>query len=369
MQYPIPFGLNVDFIKNEYNALVQLLATDQSLDRAKRAESQRRVGILQEIIAILEQFLTTAKDVGNCRLELQAPTLDPEFAQLLEEELIRLDGISRSLEKMLESVLFPPDARTSKPCFVEIRAGTGGQEASIFANDLLKMYTAFALLKGWDASMHSISHTDLGGVREAILYVKGKSAYGDLKFESGVHRVQRVPITESAGRIHTSTVTVAVLPEADEVDIVINPGDLRIDTCRASGAGGQHVNTTDSAVRITHLPTGLVVTCQDERSQIKNKTKALKELRSRLLEAEIQKAEAERSSERKSKIGSGDRAEKIRTYNYPQNRVTDHRIELTLKKLDIIMAGNLGEIIEVLQTEASKNRKVGPELSFLFNDK
>jgi len=363
----INFGLDFDFLKSEYNNLVQALSFEQGLDRNKRAESQKRVAILQEIISIMENLSGLTKEINSYQEELDLEsTSDFEYRNMLVEEISKLKNKIKILEKDLEDILFPLDPRNNKPCFLEIRAGAGGQEASIFANDLLKTYTAYALRKGWDATLHSISNTDLGGVREAILYVKGKQAYGELKFESGVHRVQRVPVTEGAGRIHTSTITVAVLPEADEIDVVINPNDLRVDVFRSTGAGGQHVNTTDSAVRITHIPTGVVVTCQDERSQIKNRAKAMKELRSRILEAQIQKADAERSSERKSKIGSGDRAEKIRTYNYPQNRITDHRIDLTLKKLDIIMAGDLSEIIETLQEEDNKNRQINPELSFLF---
>lgn len=367
MLFQVPFGLDFDFLRSEYNDLVLLLSSEQGLDRNKRAESQKRVAIIHEVIVLLENMSTITEEQEQYKNEIdEGKDLDQEYLDLLEDEINKLKDKFDSCRKTLANLLFPADQRDNKPCFIEIRAGAGGQEASIFANDLLKAYSAYALRKNWETSIYSLSSTDLGGVREVVLYVKGKRAFGELKFESGVHRVQRVPITDGAGRVHTSTITVAILSEADEIDVVINNNDLRVDVFRSSGAGGQHVNTTDSAVRITHLPTGVVVTCQDERSQIKNRAKAMKELRSRILAAQIEKAEAERSSERKNKIGSGDRAEKIRTYNYPQNRVTDHRIELTLKKLDIIMAGDLSEIIDALLVEDAKTRSVGQDLLFLF---
>ena len=256
--------------------------------------------------------------------------------------------------------MFPPNPYDKKDVFLEIRAGAGGKEAALFAADLLKMYSNYALSKGWQAQVASLSETDLGGIKEVVLNITGRDVYGFLKYESGVHRVQRVPETESSGRIHTSTATVAVLPEADEVDVTISPDQLRIDVYRASGAGGQHVNTTDSAVRITHLPSGLVVTCQDERSQHKNKTKAMKMLSSRLLTAHQEKQDSEMSEHRKELVGWGMRAEKVRTYNYPQNRVTDHQVELTLKKLDIIMTGDLEEIISALRENDQKERRKRP---------
>lgn len=363
------FGLNPDFIQSQYDELVKIISSDQNLDRNKRADIQKKVSVLQDILAILTRREELETEKVQYLEELSTLKDGDEFGELIKDEIKQVEEKMVEKEKELEEILFPPDTRFSRPCFVEIRAGAGGQEASIFANDLMKTYMAYAVSKNWQATVHSINTTDVGGVREVILYIKGKQAYGNLKFESGVHRVQRVPVTEAAGRIHTSTITVAVLPEADEVDVVISPNDIRVDTFRASGAGGQHVNTTDSAIRITHIPSGLVVSCQDERSQNKNKAKAMKELRSRMLESEIRKADAERSSERKSKIGSGDRAEKIRTYNYPQNRITDHRIELTLKKLDIIMAGNLDEIITALKTEDGENRSVPENLKFLFPTK
>ena len=360
------FGLDLCYLKQEYDVLVGILSSDQALDRSRRAEIQRKVAVFQEVISALSKYESLVTEKNQYVVELEALSDADEYKSLLVDEIKRLESELKKVEEDLEEFLFPPDVRDSKSCYIEIRAGAGGQEASIFASDLLKMYTAYALKRGWEASVNSMSTTDLGGVREVILYVKGKLSFGSLKYESGVHRVQRVPVTEASGRIHTSTVTVAVMSEADEIDVKIDPGDIRVDVFRSSGAGGQHVNTTDSAVRITHIPTGVVVTCQDERSQIKNRAKALKELRSRILEAEMQKAEAQRSSERKSKVGSGDRAEKIRTYNYPQNRVTDHRIDLTLKKLDMIMEGDLFDLLEALKSEAKVSKSISPEYSFLF---
>jgi peptide chain release factor 1 len=272
-----------------------------------------------------------------------------EMRDLYVEEIAAARLEIERLNKEIEEMLYPRDDRDERSVFLEIRSGAGGQEAALFAADLFRMYSLYALSKGWQVSLVEGATTDLGGYSKVVAHITGKNAFKYFKFESGVHRVQRVPKTESAGRIHTSTITVAVMPEADDVEVSVNPSDLRIDVYRSSGAGGQHVNTTDSAVRITHIPTGLVVTCQDERSQIKNKAKAMKELQTRLLQAEQDKQEAEMSAARKQQIGSGDRAEKIRTYNYPQNRVTDHRIELTLKKLDIIVdSGDLDELITPL---------------------
>lgn len=365
------FGLNLSFLQQQYDDAARLLASDQSIERSKRIEIQRKVAILQEVIAALLLYQKLDIDRQVCikeqALDDAANENSSEYLILLKEELLQIDKEMHSISQNLEDILFPVDTRDNKSCYIEIRAGAGGQEASIFAHDLLKMYTAYAIKNGWTVSLHSMSSTDLGGVREGILYISGKKAFKAFKYESGVHRVQRVPVTEAAGRIHTSTVTVAVMAEADEIDVKIAPNDLRIDTFRSSGAGGQHVNTTDSAIRITHIPTGIVVTCQDERSQLKNKTKALKELRSRIMEAELQKAESERCSERKNMVGTGDRAEKIRTYNYPQNRITDHRIDLTLKKLDIIMAGDLSELIDGMTESSNKNKTISPELSFLIS--
>ncbi len=357
---------NIDFqaLKAEYDKLVEIL-TDAAIDRSKRAEVQKRVSILQQVLVELDKIQTKQSELESYQQELsKLQEAGDEFAPLVADEIENIKKDLGELEKNLSNILYPADEKANRPCFLEIRAGAGGAEASLFASELLKLYNLYAQQKGWAPEIHSINYTDLKGIREAILYVKGKSAYGEMKFESGVHRVQRVPATEGAGRIHTSTVTVAVLPEADEVDVAINANDIRIDTYRSSGAGGQHVNTTDSAIRVTHIPTGLVVTCQDERSQNKNKAKALKELRARLFEMQLRKAEEERSTERKSQIGSGDRSEKIRTYNFPQNRVTDHRIDLTLKKLDLVMEGDLDDIINAL-IQAELKEKMSQPPAFL----
>ena len=264
----------------------------------------------------------------------------------------QLKGRLPDLEEALRILLLPKDAADEKSAILEIRAGTGGDEAALFAGDLMRMYQRYAEVHGWRAEFLDLSETELGGVKEAAISIAGRGVFAKLKFESGVHRVQRVPTTESGGRIHTSAATVAVLPEAEEVDIEVDPGDLRVDTYRASGAGGQHVNKTDSAIRITHMPTGIVVQCQDEKSQHKNRAKAMKVLRARLYDHERQMRDAERAADRKTQVGSGDRSERIRTYNFPQGRVTDHRINLTLHKLDRILSGDeLDEVIDVLIAE------------------
>ncbi|MDE7314223.1 MAG: peptide chain release factor 1 [Mucispirillum sp.] len=273
---------------------------------------------------------------------------DKELKELAEMEIEEAKETIPLLEHELKLLLLPKDPYADKNIYLEIRAGTGGDEASLFAANLFRMYTRYAELNRWKFEIVEMNETGVGGYKEIIAAIRGKSVYSKLKYESGGHRVQRIPDTESSGRIHTSACTVAVLPEADDVEVQIEPKDLRIDVYRSGGAGGQHVNTTDSAVRITHLPTNIVVTCQDERSQIKNKEKAMKLLKSRLLEEEIRKAETERSEERRLQVGSGDRSERIRTYNFPQNRLTDHRINLTVYSLDKVMEGELEEILEAL---------------------
>ena len=274
---------------------------------------------------------------------------DPDLKVIAKEEIDDLFSQQEQQENELKILLLPKDQRDSKNTIIEIRAGTGGEEAALFSADLYRMYSHYAERKGWATETISSSPTGSGGLKEVIFALKGDGAFGEMKFEGGVHRVQRVPDTESSGRIHTSAATVAILPEAEEIDLEINPDDIRIDTFRASGAGGQHVNKTESAVRITHIPTGLVVSCQDEKSQHKNRVAAMKVLRSRLLAKEEEKQQSERAEIRKSMVSTGDRSAKIRTYNFPQGRVTDHRIELTLYKLDSIMDGDIAELIEQLR--------------------
>ena len=275
---------------------------------------------------------------------------DPEIRKLARDEIQDLEGTLERLEAELKVLLLPKDPNDEKNIILEIRAGTGGEEAALFAADLFRMYSRYAELRGWRTEILSLNDTGIGGFKEVILLFQGQKAYSRLKHEGGVHRVQRVPETETQGRIHTSAVTVAVLPEAEEVDVEVNPEELRVDVFRASGHGGQHVNVTDSAVRITHLPTGLVVSCQDEKSQHKNKAKAMKVLRSRLLDRQQAEQQSRISEERRSMVGSGDRSEKIRTYNFPQGRVSDHRIGLTLYKLDSILQGELDPLIDPLIT-------------------
>lgn len=292
-------------------------------------------------------------------LEQALGLVDSKDAEMASLARLEADSLTEDLEVAEERVgvlLVPRDPLDNRPAVVEIRAGTGGDEAGLFASDLYRMYTRYADARGWGIEVLSSSEGTLGGLREIIFLVRGRDAYGALRYESGVHRVQRVPVTESSGRIHTSAASVAVLPEAEEVDVAIDPGDLKIDVFRSSGPGGQSVNTTDSAVRITHLPTGLVVSCQDEKSQHKNKARAMKVLRSRLLDRVVAEQEAERSRERRAHVGTGDRSGKIRTYNFPQSRVTDHRINLTLHQLDAVLGGQLDELVEALRAAGLEER-------------
>lgn len=288
---------------------------------------------------------------------------DPDLRELAQEEFAAARAECERLERKLTLLLLPKDPNDHRNVILEIRSGVGGEESALFAGTLLRMYTMYAQSRGWRCETVNLSETELGGVKECSVLIEGEGAFSRLKFESGVHRVQRVPETESGGRIHTSAATVAVLPEAEEVDVEIDPKDLQIDTYRSSGAGGQHVNKTESAIRITHLPTGLVVECQDERSQYKNKDKAMKVLRSRLYERELARREEAEAASRRSQVGSGDRSERIRTYNFPQGRVTDHRIGLTLYKIDAILDGGLDELIDALVTadQAEKLRRGGEE--------
>jgi peptide chain release factor 1 len=313
----------------------------------QRDLSKERAG-LTEIVDAYRQYLRVLNDIHSSEEILADPGSEQDMKQLAAGELDILRPKCGSLEEQIKKLLLPRDPWADKNTFVEIRAGTGGEEAALFAGELVRMYSRYAERLGWRVEMVSSSPTGLGGLKEAVLLVEGKGAYNRLKYESGVHRVQRVPQTEASGRTHTSAVTVAVLPEAEEVDMTVEQKDLRIDTFCASGPGGQGVNTTHSAVRITHLPSKIVVSCQDERSQIKNKAKAMRILRARLLDQEQTKREEEIAKSRKAQVGSGDRSEKIRTYNFPQNRVTDHRVGLTLHRLEQILEGDLDEIIDRL---------------------
>lgn len=334
------------------NRLVELDELLMSQDATANMDNYRKMtrehAELSPLVAVYRQYQRALDDTAAAQELLS----DPDMKEFAQEEIEGAKQRMAGLELELQKMLLPKDANDERNIFLEIRAGTGGDESALFAGDLLRMYTRYAERNRWQVEMVSESTSDLGGYREVIVRIVGNSAYSKLKFESGGHRVQRVPATETQGRIHTSACTVAVMPEADELeDIDINPADLRIDTYRASGAGGQHINKTDSAVRITHLPTGLVVECQDDRSQHKNKASAMKVLAARLKDAQLREQQSKEAATRKSLIGSGDRSERIRTYNFPQGRLTDHRINLTLYKLDFIMDGDLGELTTALAAE------------------
>ncbi|MEQ8258287.1 MAG: peptide chain release factor 1 [Roseovarius confluentis] len=311
------------------------------------AQLGREYAELRPVVEEIRAYNEVLDGIGNARAMLD----DPEMKDLAAEELDALEEQRPALEERLQLALLPRDKADARPAIIEIRPGTGGEEAALFAGDLLRMYQRYAEARGWKLEIIEFSETELGGVKEVVANIKGEGVFARLKFESGVHRVQRVPETESGGRIHTSAATVAVLPEAEDVDIQIDPNDLRIDTMRSSGAGGQHVNTTDSAVRITHIPTGIVVT-SSEKSQHRNREIAMQVLKTRLFDMERQKMHDERSASRAAQVGSGDRSERIRTYNFPQGRMTDHRINLTLYKLDQVMQGDLDEVIDALITDA-----------------
>ncbi len=326
------------------------------IDKKKYAEISKEYSDLNDIIKHAKEYLNYNKDIEDLSNIINDKSSDLEMKEFANSELINLKKNFQINEKKIKLFLLPKDLADSKNAIIEIRAGTGGLEASLFASDLYKMYEKVSQKKKWIIEVISISKSDAGGLKEIIALIKGKNIYSSLKYESGVHRVQRVPDTETQGRVHTSAATVAVLPEAEELDIKLDEKDLRIDVFRSSGPGGQSVNTTDSAVRITHIPTGIVVSQQDEKSQIRNKEKGLKILRSRIYDYERQKIDNERSKDRKSKIGTGDRSERIRTYNFPQGRVTDHRINLTLHKLEEFMEGQIfDEMIESLSLQAQQD--------------
>ena len=340
---------------DRHNKLEKQLSSGE-IEKKKYAEFSKEYSDLSEIVKQAKEYLSYQKDSNDLNNIINDENSDIEMKEFATNELENLKNNFQINEKKIKLFLLPKDIADSKNAIIEIRAGTGGLEASLFASDLYKMYEKICQKKNWFVEIISISKSDAGGLKEVIALIKGKNIYSSLKFESGVHRVQRVPETETQGRVHTSAATVAVLPEAEDLDIKLDEKDLRIDVFRSSGPGGQSVNTTDSAVRITHIPSGIVVSQQDEKSQIRNKEKGLKILRSRIYDLERQKIDQERSKDRKSKIGSGDRSERIRTYNFPQGRVTDHRINLTLHKLEEFMEGEIfDEIIESLSLQAQQD--------------
>ena len=335
-------------LEERYIHLEGLISNPEAVnDMATWQKNTKTHAKLMEIVAKYREYKACLKTIDET-LELLREKLDDEMHELAQAELDAAKADKERLEAELRILLLPKDPNDDKDVIMEIRGGAGGEEAALFAGDLFRMYSRYAESQGWRLEMLDSNPTDLGGFKEVVFSIAGTGAYSRLKFESGVHRVQRVPDTESSGRIHTSTVTVAVLPEVEDVDVQISPNDLRIDTYCASGAGGQHVNKTESAVRITHLPTGVVVQCQDEKSQLKNKEQAMRVLRAKVLEIAQESQRAETAQNRKSQVGTGDRSERIRTYNFPQGRMTDHRIGLTLHKLDFIMNGDLTETIDAL---------------------
>ena len=339
---------NLQVFENRYEELTLKLYDPQTAgDREAFAALMKEHKELEPIVEAYRAWRQCQEDLAGAR-ELLESEGDRELRELAVEEIREREERGRALEEELKLLLLPKDPNDEKNVILEIRGGTGGEEAALFAYDLYRMYTAYAQRRGWRTEIVGLNETELGGFKEVSVLIDGEGAWSRLKYESGAHRVQRVPETETQGRIHTSAATVAVLPEAEEVEVHIDPKDLQIDTFRSSGAGGQHINKTSSAIRVTHLPTGMVVECQDERSQYKNKEKALKVLRARLLDQEQSKADAQLAQERKSQVGSGDRSQRIRTYNFPQSRVTDHRISLTLYKLEEVLAGDLDEIIDSL---------------------
>ncbi len=328
----------------------QLCDPDVVSDMEKYRKLMQDVKHLTPIVEKYREYKKVVADLEEAKMLLDEGGLDKDFREMVLEQLEDSKHQVEVIGEELKILLLPRDPNDDRNVIIEIRGGAGGEESALFANSLFRMYSMYAEARGWKPEILSANPTELGGFKEVSFMINGDGAYSRFKFESGVHRVQRVPETESQGRIHTSTVTVAVLPEAQEVDVEINPADLQIDTFRSSGAGGQHINKTESAIRITHIPTGTIVECQDERSQHKNKDKAMKILRSRILEAEREKQNKEIAGERKSQVGTGDRSERIRTYNYPQGRVSDHRIGLTLYKLEAILNGDLDEVIDALIT-------------------
>ena len=348
----------LDFILEKYEELSMKVSDPDVINNQPLWQKyNKEIGEMEPIVNRYKEYKAAKTNLNEAKEMLESG--DEELRELAKMELSDLEDKIPEMESQLKILLLPKDPNDDKNVILEVRAGTGGEEAALFAQDLLRMYLRYAERRGWKAEIMDANDTGIGGIKEASVLIKGKGAYSRLKYESGTHRVQRVPETESSGRIHTSAATVAVLPEVDDVEVEINPNDVRVDVYRSSGNGGQCVNTTDSAVRLTHIPSGLVVTCQDEKSQIKNKEKAFKVLRSRLYDLKLQEQNDEISAERRSQVGSGDRSERIRTYNFPQGRVTDHRIGMTIYKLDGFLDGEIDEIVDGLitsdQAEKMKN--------------
>lgn len=341
----------LEHLEEKYEELNKLISDPAIIqDHERWRNYMKSHAELAEVVTVYRDYKQVTGGIEETQ-ELLRDEPDPEFRELVASELETLEARAEQFRQQLRVLLLPKDPSDVKNVIIEIRAGTGGDEAALFAGELLRMYLRYAERRGWRAEMLSANETDLGGFKEVITLLEGRGAYSELKFESGVHRVQRVPSTESGGRIHTSAATVAVLPEAEEIDIEVKSEELRIDLFCSTGPGGQSVNTTQSAVRITHLPTGIVVSCQDEKSQHKNRDKAMKVLRARLLDKAQREQQAEIASTRRTQVGSGDRSERIRTYNFPQNRVTDHRLNLTLYRLEAVLQGDLRELIDTLITE------------------
>lgn len=342
----------LDFLTDKYKELSAVVSDPEVIaNQAVWQKHVKEMGEMEPIVKKYEEYKKVKEGISEAKELIAEAGSDEEIKELAKAELGELESRVAPIEEELKVLLLPKDPNDEKNVILEIRAGTGGDEAALFGADLLRMYQMYAESKGWNTELIELNDTGIGGVKEAVMLIKGKGAYSRLKFESGAHRVQRVPKTESSGRIHTSAATVAVLPEIDDVEVDLDPNDVRVDVYRASGNGGQCVNTTDSAVRLTHEPTGLVVTCQDEKSQIKNKDKAFKVLKSRLYELEMKKQQDEIAGERKSQVGSGDRSERVRTYNFPEGRISEHRTGTTIYKLESFMNGNMDEIIDGLITQ------------------